>query len=326
MVKIHFLNVGHGDCTIIEHANGNLTMIDINNGNEVDDSTFNEISSSIVSTSPTRELDCLVSQALGLSRRHQLSCLGYEMGLTNPVQFLKSEYPNRSIFRYIQTHPDLDHMRGLAALKSENIEIVNFWDTYHTKQLDYSQASNDDIAEWEQYQTFRNGKYPTVLRLFRGAAGKFYNEDENGGNGNGLHILSPTLGLVKEFDEENKRNEISYVIEYRYANRRIIFGGDAEQSAWESIYQHKGKSLKCDVLKASHHGRDSGYHQQAVKAMSPRYTVVSVGKKPATDASNKYAQYSSNVYSTRWYGDLTLTILEDGTMNWTAQTLAYANN
>ncbi len=31
MVKIHFLNVGHGDCTIIEHHIGNITMIDINN-------------------------------------------------------------------------------------------------------------------------------------------------------------------------------------------------------------------------------------------------------------------------------------------------------
>ena len=29
MAKIHFLNVGHGDCTVIEHNNGNLTVIDI---------------------------------------------------------------------------------------------------------------------------------------------------------------------------------------------------------------------------------------------------------------------------------------------------------
>lgn len=30
-VEIHFLNVGHGDCTYVEHDSGRLTMIDINN-------------------------------------------------------------------------------------------------------------------------------------------------------------------------------------------------------------------------------------------------------------------------------------------------------
>ena len=30
-IKVHFLNVGHGDCTIIEHESGRLSMIDINN-------------------------------------------------------------------------------------------------------------------------------------------------------------------------------------------------------------------------------------------------------------------------------------------------------
>jgi len=36
VVRVHFLNVGHGDCTLIEHASGRLTMIDINNGDDLD--------------------------------------------------------------------------------------------------------------------------------------------------------------------------------------------------------------------------------------------------------------------------------------------------
>ena len=43
MVKIHFLNVGHGDCTIIEHASGNLTMLDINNADQLDDDSRKEL-------------------------------------------------------------------------------------------------------------------------------------------------------------------------------------------------------------------------------------------------------------------------------------------
>jgi len=31
MLTLHFLNVGHGDCTFIELSSGRLMMIDINN-------------------------------------------------------------------------------------------------------------------------------------------------------------------------------------------------------------------------------------------------------------------------------------------------------
>ncbi|HZS16312.1 MAG TPA: hypothetical protein VFA51_00095 [Candidatus Udaeobacter sp.] len=43
MTRIHFLNVGHGDCTIIEHASGHITMVDINNSDSLDEDTRREL-------------------------------------------------------------------------------------------------------------------------------------------------------------------------------------------------------------------------------------------------------------------------------------------
>jgi hypothetical protein len=43
MLKVHFLNVGHGDCTIIRHPDGRLTMIDINNAKDFDPTTAQEL-------------------------------------------------------------------------------------------------------------------------------------------------------------------------------------------------------------------------------------------------------------------------------------------
>ena len=43
MNRIHFLNVGHGDCTIIEHASGRITMVDINNSDSLDGDTRREL-------------------------------------------------------------------------------------------------------------------------------------------------------------------------------------------------------------------------------------------------------------------------------------------
>lgn len=73
-----------------------------------------------------------------------------------------------------------------------------------------------------------------------------------------------------------------------------------------------GGKLKTTILKAAHHGRKSGYHKEAVKQMRPVYTIVSVGKKPETDASNLYRICSEHVWSTRWKGTITLTISGSG--------------
>jgi competence protein ComEC len=107
----------------------------------------------------------------------------------------------------------------------------------------------------------------------------------------------------------------SYVIWFQYAGIKVVLGGDATEAVWQSIHKQYGNNLKCHVLKASHHGRDSGYHQPAVEAMSPQYTIVSVGKKPETDASDNYLQYSDHVWSTRWRGNIVLTIQPDGNAN-----------
>lgn len=48
-------------------------------------------------------------------------------------------------------------------------------------------------------------------------------------------------------------------------------------------------------------------------------TFVSVGKKPSTDASSKYSAQCRQVASTRYYGNIILTIYDDGRWEWTVQ-------
>lgn len=190
MLKIHFLNVGHGDCTVIQHQDNRLTVIDINNGAEL----------------------------------------------------------------------DLESLEELA--KSYGLPI--------SRTL------------------------------------------ENTLGGHGIEILSPTPEIVEVANKEGKTNNLSYILQLTYNGIKVILGGDAEAEVWEDLVKYYGKSLKCNILKASHHGRDSAYHQKAVELMKPDFTVVSVGKKPETDASDKYKQYSKYVWSTRWKGNITLTIDDYG--------------
>lgn len=304
MVKIHFLNVGHGDCTIIEHHSGHITMVDINNSQTLDDDSDREIAESYNISG----LTYLLRKSASLN---YLSEAGYGISLTDPVDYYKTHIGNKQIFRYIQTHPDLDHMRGLKRLSQEGIKISNFWDTNHNKKMEDFQ-SDDDEEHWNEYLRLRSSKDITVLNCFRDTRNKFFNMDDYGTNGDNLWILSTTKELKDAANKNNDINGHSYVLWFEYAGIKVVFGGDATEPIWESIYNKYGKGLKCHILKASHHGRDSGYYQPAVEAMSPEYTIVSVGKKPESDASNKYRNYCDNVWSTRWKGNIRLEIYDDG--------------
>lgn len=376
MVKIHFLNVGHGDCTVIEHASGRLTVIDINNGDELDDNSQAEVIAELeqkrrsemlaaalrgrpalppigglaamalnrptgfgagLRTPTPARLGALAGLGLapaasglgfggalsGLrippprSKKNQLKEAGYETELTNPIAFLKAL--QKPVFRYIQTHPDLDHMRGLSSLRSEGIQVTNFWDTEHKKIPDFK--SNSDRQEWAEYNRLRNGNGGvTVLRLFRGHNGVFWNEEPEGiAGGDGIEILAPTPELIQQANKSGNPNNLSHVLRINAYGVSVILGGDAEADVWEDIVKHYGTGLKCNVLKASHHGRDTGYHQKAVEFMRPGYTIVSVGKKPDTDASNKYRSNGGKVWSTRWYGNLTLQITREQGTQWFAE-------
>lgn len=306
MFRIHFLNVGQGDCTIIEHPSGRTTMIDINNGDDYDSESKNELVESYSYNGTLNSIRSLIGDNTFLKRS------GYNVELTNPITYYKDKIGN-SVFRYIQTHPDVDHMRGLIDIPNNNINITNYWDTDNNKVItdfkDYVDKQN-----WQQYCRIKSGNLYKRLIYHQGDKNKYYNQDDLNGLGDGIYILAPTIHMTNLANEKDKPNLHSYVLWVKCYQRIIVLGGDAENENWEEIFNKYGKNLKCDILKASHHGRDSGYHQASVAAMRPEYTVVSVGSKPKTDASNKYRQYSDNVLSTRYCGNIIFEIYGDGSI------------
>src|SRR5205823_5969998 len=108
-------------------------------------------------------------------------------------------------------------------------------------------------------------------------------------------------------------NDCSYVLKLTYGRRSVILPGDAEEPAWKSMLADLGPSaLACDILKAAHHGRDSGFYQPAVEAMNPEIVICSVGKNPETDASEDYGRIANKVLSTRFKGTIQVRIWADG--------------
>jgi competence protein ComEC len=208
----------------------------------------------------------------------------------------------------------MDHMSGLHRFFwQEKVPLENFWDTSHNKQQKETDFEHSPYAyvDWQVYTLLRGGRGPNdskhkVIKNVRGDSGQFWTDD-------GIEVLSPTTELISTCNADGNYNDCSYVLRITYAGRTVILPGDAEGPAWTSMLKAVNTSnMKCDVLKASHHGRDSGYHEEAVQAMSPDITICSVGKKPETDASEKYANHGAKVLSTRYNGTITVSIKDNG--------------
>lgn len=367
MLRIHFLNVGHGDCTIIKHHSGRLTVIDINNSQDYDENSFKEfieerskpktylasllsgdqrpaISNPYLGLSsltnepaiPTNYLATLLgansrpaisNPRLGLSPPKNALAIGRGLEqmalksqakgeLTDPIAFLQEKYPGQKLWRFVLTHPDLDHMRGIKNLH-DTIGFENFWDTNHTKPTPVF-GNDADKVDWEFYQKLRAGNVGPNRQFYtRGDSLFAFGRDENGRpGGDNIEILSPHPDLVSSCNKAGKSNSLSLVLRVAHAGKSILLPGDAEDDAWDIMTTFYGDRLKSDFLKASHHGRDTGYNLKAVQLISPIITFVSVGRKPDTDASSKYRQQCLRVASTRYHGNIELQIHDDGQYKW----------
>lgn len=296
MLTFHFLNVGKGSSTIIEFPIGRVGMVDID-----DSRTIAEEQLAAVAEMMGIESSYTVYKSLGLDAR-QLVEKAYDIRLTDPIQYL-TKLGVESVFRFILTHPDMDHMSGLDRF-SRKFDLLNFWDTDNNKEIDADSWDKSPYRkeDWDCYQQLREREQsPKVLRIHRDqTADCCWVED-------GIQILSPSRELVADANDTEDYHHLSYVLKVTYANRSVILGGDASKKVWGDILEYYGEDgVKADVLLAPHHGSIHNFHKEAMEAMAPDYIIVSV----AVGTDYAYDEYNriGKVLSTKWYGNIVMTI------------------
>jgi len=286
---------------------GRLMMIDINNSKSLPEDDVDALAAE-------RSMPVWLFKRAGSFAGTKSWEDHYRSLLVDPVDYYREHFNGRTVIRYVQTHPDMDHMSGLHRFFwQEKVPLENFWDVNHAKELSPSDWEHSPYSEldWMVYKVLRGGLGPDdsthrVLTRTRGAIGDFWTPD-------GIEVLSPTQRLIDDCNESGRYNDVSYVLKITYGGRTVILPGDAEDAAWWSMLDDLGSdALRCDILKASHHGRLSGYNTEAYDAMDPSVVICSVGKKPSTDASDEYAANGAEVLSTRYNGSIVATIWSDG--------------
>lgn len=91
--------------------------------------------------------------------------------------------------------------------------------------------------------------------------------------------LDPALKIIMLAPNNTRYDELnnySAVVKITYGRTSFLFTGDAETDS-ETEMMNKGYSLKADLLKVGHHGSDSSTSKSFLRAVAPKYAVISVG-------------------------------------------------
>ncbi|HEY1722223.1 MAG TPA: hypothetical protein VGG27_13345 [Magnetospirillaceae bacterium] len=256
MGVFHFLNVKQGDCSIIQHAGGHVSVIDICNASEISEEQV--------------ALDeAVVSAAKGI-----LGNFNEKDHPVNPIAYMKA-FGMKDVFRFIVTHPDMDHIGGIRDF-FKTFSPTNFWDTDNHAEKDFGAGGPHDEGDWLFYKKLRDESPtddPKRLTFYAGAKRLYFNRDDNGGNGDGLYILAPTPELVAQANKGDEYNDLSYVLLYRSAGGRVLMAGDSHDGTWEHILANHADDVRdVELLIAPHHGRHSDRSFDFLDVVNPRLT------------------------------------------------------
>lgn len=290
-IQFHFINVGKGSCTIIDFPTGHLSVVDIDD-----------------------------SRALSEDEKTAMETL-QKAKPNNPIDYIVSNFSKEEIFRFILSHPDMDHMSGIKTLFKKKY-VRNFWHVSENKP-DPGNWENSpyDKTDWEFYQSLKNEKVSgvTVVNPLRnGTSDCCWIQD-------GISILSPTTALIEKAEESEEYDHLSYVIQITYNGIRILLTGDATKEALDDIVTtYKAERLQSSIILAPGHGSKNHVSKDFLDAVKPRLTVVSVAEGVDYD-SDSYKNYG-RVLSTKYYGDVRVRIKDNKEVLFRTEFQNYSDN
>jgi competence protein ComEC len=212
--------------------------------------------------------------------RYQDATMLIDAGTNANATSLVSTIKSMGISKFdvaVGTHPHEDHIGGLDAV------IINFviGELYMPKVTTTTKTYTDVLT------AIKNKGYTITTPV----PGSTFNLGDAQ-----CTILAPNSQSYEDM------NNYSIVIKVTYGTASFLFTGDAEALPEQEMLE-KGYNLKADVLKIGHHGSDSSTTQQFLKAISPQYAVIEVGKgndyvHPHQTTLDKLAAANVKVYRT----------------------------
>ena len=286
---VHFVDVGQGDCIMLELPDGKKGIIDAGDDNK-------ETEEHLVEYAKQNVFD-------GTS--------------DNVFDFL------------ILTHSDSDHVGGMdAVFENFVINTIYrpkiFYNKTQNATTAQSELTNDETERANELGINKPTTKSTNI-YFEFLTLAYSEKDENGLNAQiifseaGLEISDETAGYNIKFYSPNKDsysdvNDFSPIIIASYKDYSIALTGDAEKEVEEEVLELY-KLPNVDALKLGHHGSSSSTTQAFLEALDPEYIFITVGAgnkygHPTEEVLKRLEDYNigTNIFRTDQNGDIIFSV------------------
>lgn len=191
----------------------------------------------------------------------------------NLLPFLKSQ-GCRKIDHLLVTHNDADHMG----------ELVHVLDEIKVKNLYLARGSQKELQ--------------SMIRKIRGTKIHLIKQGDTVGNYLKIQILSP-----KKSEGENNDSLVTY---FQLNKKRFLLTGDLEITGEKDLLKNYPQ-LKTDFLKVGHHGSNTSTSEELLEKISPKYGIISVGKRnryghPTEETLEKLKKHQIRILRTDQHG------------------------
>lgn len=199
-----------------------------------------------------------------------------------------SESSDKNITRFISTHPDEDHIKGLKYFNQRK-PIVNFY------CVNNEATKEDESDDFKKYCELRDSD--KAFHIKKGCSRKWMNQGDDERGSSGINILWPIrtnqhfIDALEVAKDGGSPNNISPIISYSLNDGvKMLWMGDLETEFMENIQDDLTLS-KVNILFAPHHGRDSGKVPcDLLETLDP--DIVVIGECPS-EHLNYYADYNT---------------------------------
>ncbi len=224
-------------------------------------------------------------------------CYGDEEKCDSDFNEMSDTAKVKGITRFISTHPDEDHIKGLPKFCSK-VGITNFY------CVENAATKTGETDNFEKYCELRDSSI--AFSVSKECSRKWMNIGDDDRKSAGINFLWPDT-LNEDFQRALSLaadgiayNNLSPIFTYSLQHGvKVMWMGDMEHDFLEKI-KDKVEWPEIDILFAPHHGRDSGkVSSDVLKKLNP-YVII-IGEAPS-----KYLNYyqSYNTITQNSAGDI----------------------
>ena len=187
----------------------------------------------------------------------------------SPLEYLRAKVDKLDIV--VISHPHQDHLTGLQ-------EVCEFFKPKHFWHCGKYFRPDPIFDDWSFYEKARKGElaWCTPMAVHAGQIVKIGDSQ--------ITIVAPAQPFIEGTVDDVNNNGI--ILSVVTGKSKVIITGDTQEEQWEILDPKLLQTVS--ILLASHHGRESGFSEKALKVMQPQRIIISDGIPCDTDATAKY--------------------------------------